>query len=158
ARDLVQAGAALAILGDPRPGVCNLPPAMVHIKSGELVLGVSPDQEEEWVQVYISDYPAVDKDALRTYLRALINDQAATIPPFELARYPVTNAQYKLIVEAGGYDLTAPWWDEAAHVWLARDDTATEGLESWQRLQHKDRPEWWDHGDLGIARPNYPVV
>jgi formylglycine-generating enzyme required for sulfatase activity len=158
AAELVQAGAALSTLGDPRPGVCGLPPAMVELQSGELVLGIAPDQEEEWFRAYIHDYPDVDKDALRNYLRALINDQTVALPAFELARYPVTNGQYKGFIDAGGYDPKAPWWDDAARAWLARDDAATEGLEEWQRRQRKDQPEFWDNTYVGSARPNYPVV
>jgi hypothetical protein len=40
AKDRVQAGVYLGWLGDPRPGVCTLPPAMVRIEGGEFVPGI----------------------------------------------------------------------------------------------------------------------
>lgn len=160
ARDLVKIGATLAVIGDPRPGVSDLEldRAMVRIPSGAVVLGIAAEQQEEWFQAYLRDYPDVDQDELKHYLRTLVNDQPIQVAAFELARYPVTNAQYRLFMEAGGYDPAAPWWDDAARAWLARDDTTTEGLESWQRRRHKDQPEFWDDANLGSARPNYPVV
>ncbi|NNJ11496.1 formylglycine-generating enzyme family protein [Chloroflexales bacterium ZM16-3] len=86
------------------------------------------------------------------------NERALTIPAFDLARYPVTNAQYALFMKAAGYDPSKPWWDDASRAWLARDDAATKGLEAWQRRDFKDRPEFWDDPTFGIAHPNHPVV
>jgi formylglycine-generating enzyme required for sulfatase activity len=80
------------------------------------------------------------------------------LAPFALARYPVTNAQYQIFMQHGGYDPSAPWWDDAARAWLARDDAATPGLHEWQRRKHKDQPEFWDEERFGSARPNHPVV
>ena len=65
AAELVQAGAVLATLGDPRPGVCELPPAMVELPGGTIVLGIAHEQKEQWFQAFISDYPDVDKDDRR---------------------------------------------------------------------------------------------
>jgi formylglycine-generating enzyme required for sulfatase activity len=77
---------------------------------------------------------------------------------FEIARHPITNAQYEIFIKNGGYDIDAPWWDEAGRVWLQRDDDATEGLESWQKRKFKHQPEFWNNERLGIARPNHPIV
>ncbi len=33
---------------------------------------------------------------------------------FQIGQYPVTNAQYRRFVAAGGYDRTQPWWTEEA--------------------------------------------
>jgi formylglycine-generating enzyme required for sulfatase activity len=38
------------------------------------------------------------------------------------------------------------------------DDDAAEGLETYQRRDNKQHPEWWHHKRYGIARPNHPVV
>lgn len=160
ARDLVRIGAILAEIGDPRPGVCDLDMnrAMVHLPGGSVVLGIRDDEQEEWFQAYLRDYPDVNQDSLQHYLMKLVNDQPVALSTFALARYPVTNAQYQRFLEAGGYDSAAPWWDAAGREWLARDDAATEGLEQWQRRQHKDQPEFWHDERFGIARPNHPVV
>ena len=70
----------------------------------------------------------------------------------------MSNAQYARFIEAVGYDSQKSWWDDAARLWLARDDATTDGLEDWQRREHKDQPEFWDDPEVGSARPNYPVV
>ncbi len=132
-----QAADVLTAVGDPRPGVATLPPAMVEIAGGTFVIGKS---EEE----------VGDDDE--------INDQPVTVETFELARYPLTNAQYKLFIDDDGYNPERSWWDEAGRAWLQRDDEATEGLTDWQKRDHKHHPEWWNHEQFGIARPNYPVV
>ncbi len=162
ARDRVAAGAVLAELGDPRPGVLDLPPAMVDLPGGTFVIGSTPDQAEAaglaWAQYWFDQGDAETAKEARTWPQDEINDQPLTLARFALARYPVTNAQYALFIDAGGYNPNAPWWDEAARTWLARNDATTEGLQDWQRRDYKDRPEWWDDTDVGIARPNYPLV
>lgn len=160
ARDLVRIGAILAKLGDPRPGVCDLDftRAMVCFPRAAVLLGIGAGEPEEWFQAYLRDYPDVDQDNLKRYLRALVNAQPVDLLAFELARYPVTNAQYAEFIKDGGYNPQAHWWDEPARAWLARDDAATEGLEDWQRRKHKDQPEFWGDETFGSARANHPVV
>jgi formylglycine-generating enzyme required for sulfatase activity len=158
AKDRVQAGVYLGWLGDPRPGVCTLPLQMVRIEGGEFVIGILPEEEEAYVQDFKYDYPDVDEDTLRNLTRNQINDQPLKLPSFELARFPLTNAQWKLFLDGDGYNPNAPWWDEAGRAWLLRDDHATEGLQAYQRRDHKQHPEFWHDERLGIARPNHPVV
>jgi formylglycine-generating enzyme required for sulfatase activity len=83
---------------------------------------------------------------------------SVTVASFEIDRYPVTNAQYKLFIDDDGYNPDAPWWDEAGHAWLLRDDEDTEGLKRWQKRRYKQHPEWWHHERYGITHPNHPVV
>jgi len=158
AKDRVQAGVYLGDLGDPRPGVCSLPPEMVRIAGGEYVIGILPDEEAAYVEAFTRDYPDVGDQTIHSIIQDCINKQPVTLPPFELARYPVTNAQYKLFIEDNGYDPDAPWWDAAGRAWLRRDDQATAGLASYQRRTYKQHPEWWHDERFGIARPNHPVV
>jgi formylglycine-generating enzyme required for sulfatase activity len=158
AAERVQAGVYLGWLGDPRPGVCTLPPDMVRIEGGEFVIGILPEEEEAYFQAFKRDYPDVDEDELRNLTRAQINDQPLTLPSFEIARYPLTNAQYKLFIDDGGYDPDQMWWNGAGRAWLLRDVDAAEGLASYQWRDYKQHPEWWHHERFGIARPNHPVV
>ncbi|PDV97930.1 SUMF1/EgtB/PvdO family nonheme iron enzyme [Candidatus Chloroploca asiatica] len=141
----VQAGALVAPLGDPRPGVCTLPPAMVELPGGSVMLGVTaaelaqlPNNRQHWFD-----------DAE--------NEADVPVPGFAIGRYPVTNAQYAEFIAAGGYDPAAPWWDAAGRAWLARDDDAPEGFRGWRR-QRKDQPEAWDDEAFGYGRGNSPVV
>ncbi len=119
----IEAGQALGEIGDPRPGVCDLPPPMVEFPGGSFVIG-EPRGKHRF-----------DNE---------INDQPLTIAPFALARYPVTNAQYKLFVDNGGYDPDAPWW---------RTDP---DAQTWLRNNGRTQPRYWDNARF--ARPNHPVV
>jgi formylglycine-generating enzyme required for sulfatase activity len=110
----VQAGGLLGRLGDLRPGICELPPAMVRIEGGSFALG---DDGEGGQQMLLA---------------------------FEIARYPVTNAQYALFIADDGYIPNQPWWDRAGRAWLERD--------------RRREPPFWNHEHFGIAQPNYPVV
>ena len=127
----VACGRALAVVGDPRPGVCALPPPMVPIAGGSFVIGLTPGEVK-----------LLPKDEQGYFSRAR-NEQAVSLASFELARYPVTNAQFKLFVEAGGYNPEAPWWKLGGD-WLRKQDVAA--------------LRYWDHSRLGAARPNHPVV
>ncbi len=93
----VRCGYALARVGDPRPGVCTLPPAMVEFPGGLFTIG-KPEGKAEYSNEE--------------------NDQPSTIAPFAIARYPVTNAQYALFIDDDGYNADAPWWDAAGREWL----------------------------------------
>uniref|UniRef100_UPI0013EA2972 formylglycine-generating enzyme family protein n=1 Tax=Candidatus Chloroploca sp. Khr17 TaxID=2496869 RepID=UPI0013EA2972 len=142
----VQAGALVAPLGDPRPGVCTLPPAMVALPGGSVMLGVTAAERAELPEEWQGWFARSE------------NEVEVPVPGFAIGRYPVTNAQYAVFLAEGGYDPTAPWWDAAGRAWLARDDAATEGLERWQQRQRKDQPEAWDDEAFGHGRVNYPVV
>jgi formylglycine-generating enzyme required for sulfatase activity len=135
---------------------------MVELPGGRFVIGSTREQAEvagrAWEQYWIGLGSKDLAKQARKWPEDEINSTPLNLPPFAIGRYPVTNGQYRQFIEAGGYDPAAPWWDEAARAWLARDDAATEGLEPWQRRQHKDRPEFWDAEQFGMARPNYPVV
>ncbi|WP_165360980.1 NACHT domain-containing NTPase, partial [Candidatus Chloroploca sp. Khr17] len=129
ARARVQCGRILARLGDPRPGVRTLPPAMVELPGGSVMLGSTPEQAEAvgraWEQYWLQQGNKDLAKRARRWPDDEINDHPVTLAPFAIGRYPVTNAQYAEFIAAGGYDPTAPWWDAAGRAWLARDDAAT---------------------------------
>jgi formylglycine-generating enzyme required for sulfatase activity len=151
----LQAGDLAGQYGDPRPGVVRFPPAMVAFAGGQFQYGNT--------QVKYDAIIAAEKQnnlvtqALDWY-KPTINTQLATVARFELARYPVTNAQWGLFMDAGGYQPNQPWWDIAGRAWLARDDSKTAGLKDWQKRDRKDQPSFWDDARFGKDRPNSPVV
>jgi hypothetical protein len=49
AKERVQAGVYLCEVGDPRPGVCTLPPQMVRIAGGMFTMGDEDEDEEHQV-------------------------------------------------------------------------------------------------------------
>lgn len=122
----------LGKVGDPRPGVCTLPPVMAHVEGGTFVIGTKKEEKER-----------LEKQGFK-YLNREINDQPVTVYTFELARYPVTNAQYKLFMDDDGYNPDKPWWDDAGRAWL--------------KDEKKRQPKYWNDKRFGIAHPNQPVV
>lgn len=103
------AGDALGRLGDPRPGVCTPEPDLIPIPAGVFLMGEGKLYEIEIAQ------------------------------PFAIGRYPITNAQYQLFVDDGGY--TEKW----------RRCWTTEG---WQWKDNLSGPRDYD----GFTLPNQPRV
>jgi formylglycine-generating enzyme required for sulfatase activity len=91
----VQAADALGRLDDPREGVCTPEPAMVEIAGGRFRMGEGTQQHE------------------------------VALAPFQLARYPVTNAQFWQFIDGGGYE-ERRFWTEDGWAWRQRagDDLA----------------------------------
>ena len=58
-----------------------------------------------------------------------------TLGPFEIARYPVTNAQFRYFVEAGGYKTEAHWSDDGWR-WKTREGWTQP--EFWGQLENED--------------------
>jgi formylglycine-generating enzyme required for sulfatase activity len=137
----VACGELLATHGDPRPGVCNLPPPFVPIAGGAFVTGISAAEHKTIIDEERANNLA--NEAKQWYQNA-INSQPVPVTAFELARYPLTNAQFKLFIDAGGYRADAPWWDGPGRAWLRNAKAAV--------------PLYWDDARFGIARPNHPVV
>lgn len=67
--------------------------------------------------------------------------QTFDVPAFAIAKYPVTNAQYRLFVDAGGYR-ERQWWTDAG--WKQRE------TDKWTEPRYWNDPKW--NGD------EYPVV
>ncbi|MBX0330002.1 SUMF1/EgtB/PvdO family nonheme iron enzyme [Oscillochloris sp. ZM17-4] len=160
----VRCGAVLARVGDPRPGVCDLPPLMVQIDGGGFVIGMSAEEVTDFTEQYLAEYReagnTIDDDLdrnLRNHFQGWVNTVPVAVPPFELARYPVTNAQFKLFVDAGGYDPAAGWWSEPGRAWL-HEPLPERKQDGWVRRSAKDAPEFWDDPDVGVVRPNHPVL
>ena len=87
-----EAGTALSILGDPRPGVCTKEPLMKPVITGH------------------------EKFRLRR------KNEIVTLQPFTIARYPVTNAQFGYFLEDGGYrNRWRDCWSDKGWRWKERD-------------------------------------
>ncbi|MCP4418818.1 MAG: SUMF1/EgtB/PvdO family nonheme iron enzyme, partial [Chloroflexi bacterium] len=111
-RERMEAGDTLGRLGDPRLGVCTPEPDLCPIPADTFLMG---DETLHKIQI---------------------------AQPYAIARHPVTNAQYQLFVEDGGY--TEKWqqcWTEAG--W------------QWRKSENRTRP--YDWGD-SFTLPNQPQV
>ncbi|MBX7213030.1 MAG: SUMF1/EgtB/PvdO family nonheme iron enzyme [Thermoflexales bacterium] len=103
-RSRVAVGIALGQLGDPRfergegpYGPYLLPPRII-VPSGVYTIGDNASDQTD-------ERPA----------------HSVTLQAFELAKFPVTNAEYRLFIDAGGYTEAFDWcWEtEAAKAWRA---------------------------------------
>ncbi|MCZ6602098.1 MAG: SUMF1/EgtB/PvdO family nonheme iron enzyme, partial [Planctomycetota bacterium] len=71
-----------------------------------------------------------------------------SLPAMEISEFEVTNDEYVLFVEAGGYDLQEYWSEEA---WRRIDEFRTEDSEA-------RAPRFWPEGRPPERRGSYPVV
>ncbi|MEQ1815170.1 MAG: SUMF1/EgtB/PvdO family nonheme iron enzyme [Nitrosomonas sp.] len=114
-RARINAGHALGALGDPRfkhqqgPLGAFLLPPMVAIPGGDYVIGSDEGIEaDEAPQHTIS------------------------LEPFRLGQFPVTNAEFRCFIDAGGYQ-DQRWWDTpAAQCWQRGEGTGEGSKKNWR--------------------------
>ena len=128
----VRAGAYVGMLGDPRPGVCDLAIDMAEFAGGTFLIG------NRW-----REHRALERTFAEHWLKDTRNNSELNLPAFALARYPVTGAQFALFVEAGGYMPDPAWWDAGGAEWLGASGSVA--LKHWYSRQ-------------GGRHPNYPAV
>ncbi len=116
----VAAAAILAGVGDPRfvptriGGVGVILPDLVRIPGGRALLG--------------GDDPEGDDDELP--------ECEVEVAAFDLARYPVTNAEYGCFMAAGGYE-DESLWTEAGRAWLKGEGKLDAETEDYYRDLHR---------------------
>jgi hypothetical protein len=125
-RARIEAGLALGTLGDPRfergegPEGAYLLPPFIQIHGGSYPIGSDEGQEED-------ERPAHQVD----------------IQPFELAQCPVTNAEWALLLKAGGYEDERWWETEEDKDWQQGENTAEGPRQNWRewRNHFRDNPD-----------------
>lgn len=90
-------------------------------------LGWTPDDLDEMILIPAGEF--------------IYQGKPHKLPAFEIGKYPVTNAQFKRFVLAGGYN-NSKWWSQKG--WQYRQK------ENWER------PRYWD--DARFNNPLQPVV
>jgi formylglycine-generating enzyme required for sulfatase activity len=118
-----------------------------EVPAGPFLLGANPDDEDAW-------------DDERP-------QQEAELPTFYVARYPITNAQFRPFIEAGGYD-DPQWWTQDGRAWrdgaepdLSQipDEDVRKSYADWlvQRPPNRrEEPFFWTSKDFN--GPNQPLV
>jgi len=131
-RARIAAAEALGELGDPRferragPHGDNLLPPLARIPGGSYTIGDDDSQ-------YDDEKPAHEVE----------------IAAFEMGVFPVTNAEYRLFIEAGGYE-DEHWWEtEAAKAWL-RGEISNEGRKQGIRDLKRQLQDWTEEGLRGL--------
>jgi formylglycine-generating enzyme required for sulfatase activity len=125
-RARIAAGLALGELGDPRfeprqgsHGAYLLPP-LIEITGGTYRIGSDEG-------LYEDEAPVHD----------------VVLGPFALAQFPVTNAEWALFMQAGGYEDERWWQTEAARAWRRGEGTAEGPKQQWR----DDRKYFQDNFD-----------
>jgi formylglycine-generating enzyme required for sulfatase activity/nucleoside phosphorylase len=173
ARERAQAGDMLGCLGDPRPGTgLRLGGARRSPRSRTAARAYGGAREWVpdvlWVEIPGGEFP------MGTYADGDISQDdehpkhVVDLPTFYISRYPITNAQFRRFVEAGGYDKERYWTPEGG-AW--RTGQLEPGLVVFDDpLLHREWVQWWnsrpldrrdcpffiDNAVLGIA--NRPVI
>ncbi len=123
------AGLSLGRLGDPRKDVdCDIP-TTVRIEAGPFIMGSKKGEGQD------EDPLAYEDEAPR---------HEVALPAYKIGKYPVTVAQYRRFVDAGGYDPKKhkDYWQGGGLKWLE---------ESGQTA-----PQYWDDPQWTVD--NHPVV
>ena len=129
------AGVALGRLGDPRQDVTCDVPVIVLIPRGEFIMG----SERRKGQPGYDELSQWDDESTKAGAPFRLN-----LPAYRIGKYPVTVAQYRRFVEAGGYDP-----QESAAFWPG------DGLD-WLRKSGQQAPYYWDDPTWNVD--NHPVV
>lgn len=118
-RARIAAGEALGLLGDPRfemrtgPHGAYLRPPLIEIPGGRYRLGNDNGS-------YPDEKPV----------------HSVELSPFQIGQFPITNAEYRLFIEAGGY-ADERWWDTAESLAWLRGKASTEGNKQQWRENRK---------------------
>jgi len=174
-RERAIAGDVLGQLGDPRPGL-----GLVYVKGSP-----SPEFRERgaggegtasmpdilWVEIpagpFLMGSPEGDEQAWDDERPQHTLD----LPAFLIARYPITNAQYRPFVQAGGYE-EPRFWTAQGWAWRAgelepdfspldvmEDEDFKKRYIEWvtgRTVQERRQPYWWGHPRWGAD--NRPLV
>jgi formylglycine-generating enzyme required for sulfatase activity len=137
-RARIAAGLALGELGDPRLTPASAPghgsgvnrallPPFATIAAGDYPVGVALDQIPEADRQYFEDAAPA----------------RVTVAVFEMAQFPVTNAQWRCFMEAKGYD-DAQWWhSEAAQAWRQGIGTSDANRRNWRQFRGLGQDASW---------------
>ncbi|AEI99994.1 Sulphatase-modifying factor protein [Nitrosomonas sp. Is79A3] len=123
-RARINAGLALGPLGDPRferrqgPLGAFLLPPMMAITGGIYAIGSDEG-------IYENEAP----------------QHSVSLKPFWLGQFPVTNAEFRCFIDAGGYQ-DARWWDTPAARCWQRGEGSGEGCRTnWRHWRHRYRSD-----------------
>ena len=158
-RERVEAGNVLAQLGDSRLGAgvnpdTDLPDIVwIEIPAGSFLMGTRPEDVpllEERFGKY--EWYSYEWETPR---------HEVTLPAYYIARYPITNTQFRAFVEAGGYR-ERQYWEEAEALGLWQDGKVRRAYPYYdEEGEVKWTEEWGDapaNYDEPFNLPNHPVV
>lgn len=141
-RARIAAGLALGEVGDPRFERCEGPdgdyllPPLVEISGGSYTIGSDEGLYEDESPVHTVE-----------------------LAPFRIGKFPVTNAEWALFMDAGGYEDERWWVTEEDRAWWRGEGTAEGPKRQWREWrqyfqQHFDEIRGWQQAGrrLGTDR------
>ncbi len=135
-RARIAAGEALGLIGDPRfelrkgPHGDYLMPPLVELPGGTYPMG---DDDGD----YEFEKPA----------------HTVELESFQIGQFPVTNAEFNLFVEGGGYE-DEHWWDTPESLAWQSGEGIAEGAKQGWRDYRKTLQSWSDDGLRGLVKQN----
>ncbi|KAF0106561.1 MAG: hypothetical protein FD146_2469 [Anaerolineaceae bacterium] len=157
-------GLALGMAGDPRfapllvgegPGVRAILPEMVKVKAGPFRMGASPEDEaqlkKQKANIYGGEKPA----------------HLVTLSEYQIGKYPLTNAEFRLFWEAKGYE-NEDYWSKDGWRWRtgewesglsAYSESTQHDIRRWLERrppEQRNQPFFWDDARWNVS--NLPVV
>ncbi len=111
-RARIAAAKALGDLGDPR----------LDTRRGEVAFSLPPLSKISGGEYRIGSDENPDEQPIHTVWLA----------PFQIGQFPVTNAEYRLFIEAGGYEDRRWWQSEAAERWRSGAETYALDKAEWR--------------------------
>jgi formylglycine-generating enzyme required for sulfatase activity len=98
----VASGNLLALVGDPR--LCIMQPSMIDIPGGEVEVGLPPDEVDAVLERFAGLRLA------RSWIEKECPRHRTTLRPYRIARYPVTNLEYRaFLLDSGHSELPSSW-------------------------------------------------
>lgn len=126
---------------------------MLFIPGGEFEMGISREEAESLVRTFFHPDDEINPYLLYTE----VPNHKLKVPAFSIAKYEVTNREFKEFVDAGGYKNKDLWKELLSIV-----DLNTE-LMGWQRIElFRDStglpgPRLWNDGTYTEEIANHPV-
>jgi formylglycine-generating enzyme required for sulfatase activity len=98
----ISSGNLLALCGDPR--ISTLQPTMADIPGGRVLIGLEADE----VAAVLSCFAGLGLD--RSWIEKECPRHSVSLEAFRLARYPITNGEYRdFLLESGYPELPSSW-------------------------------------------------
>jgi len=98
----IAAGTMLGLLGDPRINTQN--PTMIRIEAGQVQIGLKHDD----LDTVLNDYADLGMD--RPWIEKECPRHSVELKPYYLARYPVSNQEYRDFLKDSRLDLIPSSW------------------------------------------------
>lgn len=154
------AGFLLALLGDPRIDVFN--PTMIVVPGAKVILGLEPEKVEEIVNLY------EDTGVIADWIAKETPTFEAEIRTFQIAKYPVTNAEYLVFIQENpAAEIPSSWkfgrfpFEAANHPVYSISPETADAYASWlsRKTGRKFRlpTEYeWEYAAAGAQRREFP--